>query len=74
MRLVSTRISEGHVQLRLEGDVVNGEPTEWIDIQVKHTADECQPLAITRRAILDRAQAAIKTEISRLQALEGRNA
>ena len=71
MRLSSTHISEDFVQLRFEDQSLGGAPTEWIDMRVKHTADECQPLAISRRAALDRAQSVIKTEIARLQALRG---
>lgn len=69
MRLSSTHISEGYVQLRFEGGPQDGAPTEWIDIRVKHTADECQPLAITRRAALDRAQSVLKIENDRLRSL-----
>jgi hypothetical protein len=72
MRLSSTRISEGCVQLRFEGESRDGAPIEWIDIQVKHTADECQPLAVCRKEALQRAQSVIDAEISRLQALAGR--
>jgi hypothetical protein len=71
MRLFSTHIFEGYVHLRFEGETQDGAPTEWIDIRVKHTADECQPLAVTRRAALDRAQTVLGREISRLQALAG---
>ncbi len=70
MRLSSTQIFEGYVQLRFEGDLSDGSPIEWIDIQVKHMADECQPLAVTKRAVLDRAQRVIKTENDRLRSLE----
>jgi hypothetical protein len=72
MHLKSTQISEEHVHLRFENVPTNGEATEWIDIQVKHMADECQPLAVTRRAALDSAQAAIRIEIPRLQSLSSR--
>lgn len=72
MHLKSTQISEGHVQLRFEGDTANGESTEWIDIRVKHMADECQPLAISRREALESAQVVITHEIARLKALAGR--
>lgn len=69
MRLCSTQIFEDYVQLRFESQPVDGTPTEWIDIRVKHKADECQPLAVSRRAALESAQSVIVREISRLQSL-----
>jgi hypothetical protein len=72
MRLSSTHISEGYVQLRFEGEPLDGAPTEWIDIRVKNTADECQPLAVCQREALVNVQVVIDREIARLKALAGR--
>ena len=84
MKLVETTVSEDFVRLRLADDASWAKAAEWVDLRaplqsLRHrrgdpiAPPESQLLLEVQIAALRHAQAAIRTEIGRLEGLVGRS-